>query len=218
MWERIKDIFKAFFHDWLDKAEDPEKMIKYTVLKMQEDVFRAKNATVKAIAGEKTLFRQWQGFVETAQKMHQSALLALKQGNESLARRALEKQHEAQIQAQEFEKMHEISKKNNAKIKEDIKKLEEKLYEARLKEGGLIARSQLAKAMTMASKSLMSSDDKMSKIDQMEDKILKSEAEATAFMELSEDNTKNEMKEMNDFFKNNDIESELAKLKKELGK
>ena len=218
MWERIKDIIKSFFHDWLDKAEDPEKMIKYTVLKMQEDVYRAKNATVKAIAGEKTLFRQWQGFVETAQKMHKSALLALKQGNENLARRALEKQHEAQIQAEEFEKMHAVSKKNNEKIKQDIKKLEEKLYEARQKEGGLIARSQLAKAMTMASKSLMSSDDNMGKIDKMEDKILKSEAEASAFMELSENNTKNEMKEMNDFFKNNDIESELAKLKAELNK
>jgi phage shock protein A len=82
-----------------------------------------------------------------------------------------------------------------------------------MKESTLIARSQHAKAQTQMAKSLGGFDDNaFAKFDKFEQKVLKSEAEAQAFTELSASNTS-----LDDQFaelqKNNQVEDELAKLK-----
>ena len=58
IFSRVSDIFKANINDLLDKAEDPEKMIKQMVIEMEEAVNKATTAVGSAIANEKTLERQ----------------------------------------------------------------------------------------------------------------------------------------------------------------
>ena len=88
---RISDIFKANVSDTLDKAEDPEKMLKQMVIEMEESVNRTTLAVASAIANEKTLERRLaKARTETAD-WQQKAIQALNANREDLAKAALQK-------------------------------------------------------------------------------------------------------------------------------
>jgi phage shock protein A len=98
IFSRIADIFKANINDTLDKAEDPEKMIKLMVIEMQEALTKSTSALAQAMGNEKRLERQYQQLQSSSEDMQSKAMTALKAGNESLAKSALVKK--AQVDGQ----------------------------------------------------------------------------------------------------------------------
>jgi phage shock protein A len=145
--------------------------------------------------------------------MQNKAMTALRAGNEPLAKGALAKKAQVDAQVAQYKQMYESASATTTQMRSQVDKLKAKLDEARMKESTLIARSQHAKAQTQMAKSLGGFDDNaFAKFDKFEQKVLKSEAEAQAFTELSASNTS-----LDDQFaelqKNNQVEDELAKLK-----
>ncbi|MDX2301537.1 MAG: PspA/IM30 family protein [Microscillaceae bacterium] len=215
---RISDIFKANVNDALDKMEDPEKMIKQMVIEMQEAIAKATSGLATAMAQEKKLERDWKQNQSAAENWEQKAMQALNAGNEDLARKALAKKAEAESQANQYKAMFEQAAQTTSKLKTQVDQLKQKLNEARLKESTLIARSQAAKAQTQIAKQVGNLDmsSSFSKFDKWEEKILKKEAEAEAFTQLSE----GDMTGLNDDFKqleqNTQIDDDLAKLRAKL--
>ena len=55
IFSRVSDIVDANINDMLDRAEDPEKMVKLLIIEMEEHIEKAREGLVKAVAGEKGL-------------------------------------------------------------------------------------------------------------------------------------------------------------------
>src|SRR5688500_20149998 len=86
---RMTDIVKANINDLLDRAEDPEKMIKQMVLEMEEAVNKATLAVGSAIANEKSLERQYNKQLAQSNDWQQKAVMAVNAGRDDMARQAL---------------------------------------------------------------------------------------------------------------------------------
>jgi len=213
IFNRIADIFKSNINDALDKAEDPEKMIRLMVIEMQEALTKSTSALAQAMGNEKRLERQYLQLQSSSEDMQGKAMTALKAGNEALAKTALTKKSQTDQQLAQYKQMYDSASATTAQMRSQVEKLKVKLDEARMKESTLIARSQHAKAQTQMAKSLGGFDENaFAKFDKFEQKVLQSEAEAQAFTELSSSNTS-----MDDQFaeleKTSQVDSELAKLK-----
>jgi phage shock protein A len=218
IFSRIADIFKANINDTLDRAEDPEKMIKLMVVEMQEALTKSTSALAQAMGNEKRLERQYQQLQSSSEDMQSKAMTALKAGNESLAKTALVKKSQVDTQLTQYKQMYESASATTAQMRAQVDKLKAKLDEARMKESTLIARSQQAKAQTQIAKSLGGFDDNaFAKFDKFEQKVLKSEAEAQAFTELSS-STSSLDDQFAELQHNNQVDDELAKLKAMLNK
>lgn len=214
---RISDIFKANINDALDKAEDPAKMIKLMVVEMQESISKATSGLATAMAQEKKLERDYKKHAQAAQQWEQKAMQALSAGNEDLARKALAKKADSEGQANQYKAMYDQAASTTSKLKSQVDMLKAKLNEAKMKESTLQARSEAAKAQKQIAKQVGSLDfsSSFAKFDKFEEKILKQEAEAEAFTELSEGDTS-----LNDDFKmleqNTAVDDDLARLRAKL--
>lgn len=213
---RFVDIFKSNANDLADRAEDPEKMIKLMVVEMREGQIKATAALAQAMANEKRLEAQAINFKKMSEEMQSKAVRALQGGNEELAKAALAKKAQADQQHVQYQQMFQSAHATTSQLKEQVDRLKAKLDEAQMKESMLIARSQNAKAQADVAKKVGGLDNNsFAKFDKFEEKIMKIEAEAQAFTQLSNDSTSidDQLRKME---KNSQVDDEFAKLKAQL--
>jgi len=217
IFSRISDIFKSNVNDALDKAEDPEKMLKQMVLEMEESVNKATLAVANAIANEKSLERRITKERSLSQDWHHKATQALQAGREDLARQALEKKAVADKNANDLAGIYEQARSTSVKMREQLDALKRKLEEARARQSTLIARSQAAKAQKQVAQSFSGvGSDAFSKFDKFEGKIEKLEAEAEAFEQLSGENT-NLDEQFRQLSSGATVDNELLEMKRQMG-
>lgn len=217
IFNRITDIFKANVNDALDKAEDPEKMIKQMVIEMEESVNKATLAVAQAIANEKSLERKVEKAKHDSIEWEKKAMTALQSNREDLAKAALEKKAISDKNANDLIPIFEQAKTTSNKLRTQLNTLKSKLEEARSRQSTLIARSQAAKAQKQIAQSVSGvGSDAFGKFDKFEGKIEKLEAEASAYEELADSNTS-----LDDEFKalesNSSADSDLLALKAKMG-
>jgi phage shock protein A len=210
---RISDIIKANVNDLIDRAEDPEKMIKQMVIEMEEAVNKATTAVGSAIANEKHLERQHNDKKKLAAEWHERAVKAVNAGRDDLARQALEKKNMFDKAVSDVEGPLAEAKKTSTVMRQQLDQLKVKLDEARVRQGTLIARHQAAKAKKQISQSLSGiGDGAFANFEKYEQKVLKVESEAEAFAELAGETTS-----LDDEFRKleagSSVEEELALLK-----
>lgn len=216
IFSRVTDIFKSNVNDALDKAEDPEKMLKQMVLEMEESVNKTTLAVAQGIANEKNLFKKLNKANEDVVEWQEKAKKALMAGREDLAKQALEKKAISQKNVQDLTPIYHQAKDTAEKMKSQLDQLKMKLDEARQRQSTLIARSQSAKAQKLINQSFSGvGSDAFSKFDKFEGKIEVLEAEAEAYGHLAEGD-----KSLEDEFRLLDVSSsddELLRLKAEMG-
>ncbi len=217
IFNRIADIFKANINDLLDKAEDPEKMIKEMIIEMEESVNKTTLHVASAIANEKLLERK----IEKARKdvidWEQKAMQALSAGREDLAKAALEKKAISLRNVNDLQPVLEQSRAMTNKLRQQLDQLKAKLEEARARQSTLIARSQAAKAQKQIAQAFSGvGSDAFSKFEKYETKIEKLESEAEAFQQLAGEKTY-----LDDEFKklatSSTVDDELLQLKAKMG-
>lgn len=215
---RIADVFKANVNDALDRAEDPEKMLKQMVIEMEESVNKATLSVAKAVSNEKSLERKLEKAKKDVGNWEQKAIQALSANREDLAKAALEKKAVALRNADDLAPIFEQARQTALKLRSQLSTLKSKLDEARSRQNTLIARSQAAKAQKMLSQSMSGvGSDAFSKFDKLESKVETMEAEAEAFGELAGDDTSLE-DEFKQLSAGPGVDDELAQLKARLGK
>ncbi|MFY8161663.1 MAG: PspA/IM30 family protein [Candidatus Kapaibacteriota bacterium] len=217
IFKRISDVFKANVNDALDKAEDPEKMLKQMVIEMEESVNKTTLAVAQAIANEKNLERKLEKAKKDSADWQQKAIQALNANREDLAKAALEKKAIAEKNISDLAPIHVQAAATSTKLRSQLDTLKAKLDEARSRQSTLIARSQAAKAQKQISQNMGGlGSDAFSKFDKFESKIELLESEAEAFDSLADSN-----KSLDDEFKklstNSSVDSELLKLKSQMG-
>jgi len=215
IFKQFVDIVKANINDILDKAEDPEKMIKLMIVEMEEAVTKATSALAQAMANEKNLQRKEDIANQETKNWDSKAVLALKSGREDLAKEALSKKINFESQSKQYSQMRTTANQATGQLKDNLDKIKMKFDEARMKQSTLSARSQTAKAQKEFAKQMGNmSNSAFSKFDKMEEKIMKLEAEGEALGEIKGANIKED--EFAKLDNDEKMEDELAKLKKQL--
>ena len=217
IFERVSDIVKSNINSLLDRAEDPEKMVKQIIIEMEEQIREATQALGTAMASEKQAFNQLERARKTSQEGEDKAKLALSAGNQELAKKALESKVKADQNIVAMENSYNQISAQTAELQDRVEVLKQKLEEARQKQNILIARAKMADATQTVSNAINSTDSAsaFSKLDKMERKVEEKEATAEAFATMSGDTifAKDEFKELQT---NQAVDAELERLMREM--
>lgn len=214
---RIADIFKANVNDALDKAEDPEKMLKQMVIEMEESINKTTLSVANAIANEKSLERKLEKAKKESGDWEQKAMKALQSGREDLAKAALEKKAITERNVNDLTPIHATAKATSEKLRSQLDQLKNKLSEAKSRQSTLIARSQAAKAQKQIAQSYSGvGSDAFGNFEKFENKIENLEAQAEAYGELADGDVSldDEIKQLET---SSSADADLAALKAKMG-
>ena len=215
--ERVSDLLRANINDLIDKAENPEKMVKQIIIDMEEQLKKATQGLGTAMGSLNQVKKQLETAQEQSNVWQSKAKTCLEQGNEELAKQALENKVKQDKMVVQYQEMTTSMESQVNEIKSQIDILKQKLDEARSKQAMLVARSQMADAKSQMAKTLGNMDSKsaFAKMDKMEQKIEQKEAQANAYSEVSGvQESENDPFEQMD--KENSVNAELEKLKQEM--
>lgn len=217
--DRLSTVLKSNINDLIDKAEDPEKMLKQLMIDMERDLIEVRKEVALAIQTEKRLHQQYSQNLKQAEGWEEKATLALKSGREDLAREALGRRNTHQQTADGFKGQWETQNTNVESLKKNLGLLEGKINEARIKKDLLIARSRQAKAQEQIHKTMgkIGTSRSVSAFARMEDKVMEKEALAAAYGDLSLlDGSTNLENEFAQLSAGAGVEDDLAALKAKL--
>lgn len=220
IFDRIGDILKANVNDLLDRAEDPEKMIKQMVIEMEDALNKSTLALGQTIANEKTLTHQMEDKKKAAEEYQAKAVEAVRLGRDDLAKQALEKKNMLIRVAQEMEEPVAESQKATASLRQQVELLRTKVEEARMCQSTLVARAQAAKARKLAAQSLAGIGDTgtgTAGFEKFEQKIERAEGEAEAFESMAGEQVSTLEKDLEELSVSKAADDDLAKLKESLG-
>ena len=216
IFQRLSDILKSNVNDLIDRAEDPEKMVKQIIIDMQKELNNSTQALGKAVASERIAKKQYDQAAAKSADWESKAIAA---GDEELAKKALANKVKADKDTAQYKEMYDTISQQTETIRTQVEVLKSKLEEAKSRQAMLIARSQMAdtqKALANATGGFDSSS-ASEKFSRMEEKIERKEAEAQAFTDIATDTGSNDAEEFEKLENDSKVNSELERLKAEMG-
>lgn len=221
IFQRIGDVLKSNVNDLIDRAEDPEKMVKQIIADMQKELKKSTEALGKAKASERIAEKQYQNALKVSADWESKAKAALQAGDTELAKKALAKKVKADEEVSSYKEMYDTISTQTEAIENQVEVIKSKLEEAKSRQAMLIARSQMADTKKNLAQSIGGIDSSSSseKFDRMEEKIMRKEAEADAFSDIS---GIDENRDENDSFEklqtDSKVDAELQRLMAEMNK
>jgi phage shock protein A len=187
IFSRLGSLIKSNINDLISRAEDPEKMLNQVLLDMQSSLVEAKKQVAVAIADEKRLQKQLETEQEKAKEWERKAMVAVRAGDDTLAREALTRKQEHDNIGGQYQQQWMAQKAAVDKLKDALRLLNNKIEEAKRKKNILVARKKRAEAQkTIASTmSGLTDTSAFDTFDRMSAKIDQLEAEAEAGSELA---------------------------------
>ena len=187
IFSRLGTLIKSNINDLITKAEDPEKMLTQVLLEMQQQLVEAKKAVAIAIADEKKLQKQYTSETDKAKEWERKAMVAVRAGDDNLARQALARKQEHETISAQFQQQWIQQKQAVEKLKDALRLLNNKIEEAKRKKNILIARKKRAEAQQQIANTMQGLGDTSAfdTFDRMAERIQLMEAEAEAGAELA---------------------------------
>ena len=215
LFDRVGRLFRANLNDLVSRAEDPVKILEQSVADMQSDLVKLRQAVATAIASQKRIENQAQQAETQAQTWYQRAELALKKGEEDLAKEALSRRKTYQETATALNAQLSGQAGQVETLKKNLLALEGKIAEARTKKDMLKARAQAAKAQQQLQSAVGSigSNTAMAAFERMEDKVEAMEAQSQAAAELAGADLESQFMALEG---GDDVDDELANLRQKL--
>jgi phage shock protein A len=186
--ERVGTLLRANLNDLIDKAEDPEKLLKQLVLDMENQLMQVKTQVAIAIADEHLLAKKRREHEDSEAEWQRKAELAVRKEDDGLARAALERSLSHKQMAAGFLQQSEDQKTEVETLKTALRHLEQKLQETRSRCELMIAEHRRARVVGRAQDARQAIDktDRSTSIDRMKSKIAGAEARNVASRELAE--------------------------------
>lgn len=213
IFTRFRDIISSNINAMLDKAEDPEKLIKLMIREMEDTLVEIKTACAAVMASSKKVQRQLDGHKARAQYWEEKAALAANKGRDDLAREALVEKRKFTRRTESFE--HDLVEQNLLieQYQDDIRQLEEKLKSARDKQRMLVQRHVHAQRKMQAQQEMrrIDSSETIMKFDEIENRIERMEAEADLVNYGKKTSLEDQIERLS---VDDEIESQLAALKR----
>jgi len=210
--ERVSTLVRANLNDLVDKAEDPEKMIKQVILDMENQLLQVKTQVAIAIADQHLLEKRLKDNDDKHADWVRRAELAVDKKDDQLARAALERAMSYQQMQASFQQQIADQRIEVENLKSALHKLDQKLGEARAKADLLISQHRRSRAMTRAAEAQAAGADgsHSATFDRMKRKVMKQEAVSQARSELLADNIEDRFASME---KEQELDRLLAELK-----
>jgi len=191
IFSRLAQLIKSNLNDLISNSEDPEKMLNQVVLEMSNQLIEAKKQVAASIADEKRLAKQLEQETANATEWERRAMMALRAGNEELAKEALARKKEHDQLAATYQDQWSKQKAAVEQLKKALRMLNDKIEEAKRKKNVLIARKKRAEAQRSIQETMSGLRDQSAfeTFDRMAGKIDQLEAEAEAASEIQEEYT-----------------------------
>jgi phage shock protein A len=187
--ERVATLVRANLNDLIDKAEEPEKMIKQVILDMQNQLLQVKTQVAIAIADQHLLIKKHKESETAADEWVRKAELAVEKKQDDLARAALERSMTARSIAASFAEQVADQTAQVENLKTALRKLDLKLAEAQNRSDVLIAQHRRSRALNKAGDARLKMGDgsKAAAFDRVKHKVQHEEAMSQAKAELAVD-------------------------------
>jgi phage shock protein A len=187
IFSRIGTLIKSNINDMISKAEDPEKMLNQVLVDMKQQLVEAKKQVAVSIADEKRLKKQLEDEVAKNKDWERKAMMAVRAGDDNLAREALARKGEHDEACTVLEKQWTLQKEAVDKLKDSLRMLNNKIEEAKRKKNILVARKKRAEAQKTIHDTMAGLKDASAfeTFDRMASKIDQLEAEADAGAEIA---------------------------------
>jgi len=184
--ERVSTLLRANLNDLVEKAEDPEKLLKQLVLDMENQLMQVKTQVAIAIADEHLLEKKRKEHEDGEAEWKRKAELAVRKKDDGLARAALERSLSAKGMAAGFAQQMEDQKTEVETLKTALRNLEQKLQETRSRCELMIAESRRARVVGRAqqARETIARKEGDASIQRMKSKIAGAEARNVASREL----------------------------------
>jgi phage shock protein A len=214
--ERVSTLVRANLNDLVDKAEQPEKMIKQVILDMHNQLLQVKTQVAIAIADQHLLEKRRKENEDKVAEWMRKAELAVDKKQDDLARVALERVESYRELTEGFAQQITDQKAQVENLKTALRQLEQKLTEAQAKADLLIAQHRRARAVGKASDAKMAAGNGSSAaaFDRMKHKVAHSSALSQAKSEIAADNMEERLASLE---KEDRIEQLLVELKTKRG-
>src|ERR1700722_6575119 len=187
--ERVATLVRANLNDLIDRAEDPEKMIKQIILDMENQLLQVKTQVATSMADQHLLQKKQKAQEDKAAEWMRKAELAVGKEQDDLARSALERYQSFTRLADSYTRQLADQRLQVDTLRNALDKLDQKLSEARAKSDLLLAQHRRARALSKASDAQLAVGDRstVASFDRMRHKVMRSEAISQATADLVAD-------------------------------
>ena len=211
IFSRFTDIVNSNINALLDKAEDPEKMVRLIIQEMEDTLVEVRSASAKTLANKKEIVSQINKYESDVAEWQGKAELALSKDREDLARAALQEKKKSAEAAESLSKELSVIDEQISKLQDEIGQLQDKLADAKTRQKAIIMRQKTASSRLDVKRTLDSTkvDNAMGRFEQYERKIDDLESQVDAY-DLGKKTLNDEFAELESGDK---IDEELAALK-----
>ncbi len=180
IFTRFRDIINSNLNAMLDKAEDPEKLIKLMIREIEDTLVELKASCAGVMASRRKVQRQLEAVQSRAEYWNKNAELAVRKSRDDLAREALVEKRRCVEKIERLEEEHLEFNNLIEQYQKDIEQLEDRLHTAREKQRMLVQRHILARRKKRAREEIRQVDgfEAIAKFEQLENRIERMEAEA----------------------------------------
>lgn len=213
VFSRLSDIINSNINSMLDKAEDPEKIVRLIIQEMEDTLVEVRSRAARAIADRKDVERKKAEFELRAKEWESKAELAVAKGRDDLAKGAIAAKRQALEMAALFAKEYEAIDKSLEKANDDLEKLQAKLKEAKAKQRSLDIRRSTAEGSVRINRAIYDGriDDAMARYERYERRIDELEAHAESYVMGRPKSLEQEFRELEN---EDDVAAEFDALKK----
>lgn len=212
IFSRLTDIVQSNLNSLLDRAEEPEKLIRLIIQEMEDTLVEVRSSTVKIIAEKKEIERRVADLHRERDEWDRKAEVALTRDREDLAKGALMQKSKVAEQADALAEQLVQVEAALSKANEDISRLQAKLTDAKTREKALVARTQTASNRVKVRTVLHDEriNDALSRFEQVERNLDEMEGRVEAY---DVGRTKSLTEEIAELEATHKVEEDLAALK-----
>ncbi|WP_144391380.1 phage shock protein PspA [Pleionea sediminis] len=215
IFSRFADIINSNMNALLDKAEDPQKLIRMIIQEMEDTLVEVRTVSAKTLADKKELLRKLNWLESEIQDWQEKAELAVSKEREDLAKAALNEKYKLERDLSELSSQLQKLDDSLGNLTQEINQLQDKLVDARARQQTIEMRFNTQQSRVKVNRKLYdsSSSNVVQRFEQFERKLDELEAEAESFRTVSSRNLK---AEINDLESDQKVDDELKALKEKV--
>ena len=218
IFSRLNDIINSNINVLLDKAEDPEKIIRLVIQEMEDTLVEVRSSSARVLADRKTAARRLEQVQAEAAGWEDKARLAISKEREDLARAALQEKRAIEEEIAVVEEELKATDEHIGQLNGEVAQLQQKLSDAKAKQKAMLMRSKTVESRIKVKRQMHREalDDAFQRFEYFERRMDGLESQLDA-MDLGRDVAPDLAAEINSLEEDARITDELERLKSEMG-
>jgi phage shock protein A len=218
IFSRMTDIINSNLNSLLDRAEDPEKMIRLIIQEMEDTLVEVRSSSARVMADRKQAERRLGQLRDEAEAWETKAKLAIRKGREDLARAALQEKRELDEEVSAVEDELGATDEHVAHLNEEIGQLQQKLSDAKAKQKTLAMRNATVESRIKVKRQVHREalDDAFNRFEHFERRMDNLESQLDV-MDMGRDVSPGLAAEIDALAEDERLNEELARLRREVG-